>query len=268
MACNVILASGMGSRRMLPPSRLNPFVPPPNFGAVKDGLIFRSAFPQPRNLSFMSDMNLKTILCLVDTENSQESTDFIASGNIKRLRIDVAANKDGNVKSTMESIYEALLIVMDVTNYPLLIHCNQGKHRTGCVIACLRRMQNWPIKDILEEYEAYAIPKARDGDKKLITEIFDTEAMLDYVKNNVVFEHRPSLMQLFRSDLVSVTTLVNILASTDGVSQEHESLKSNTSKADSGIELGTIVEEDVVDPPVRIVEAVEVSVEECGPMSP
>ena len=91
------------------------------------------------------------------------------------------------------------------------------------------------MEQILQEYETYAYPKAREGDIKLIRS-FDPESMLEYVKQ-VHFEHRPSLMQLLRSDLVSVDMLVQILGSSDGIARAHESLKSNTStRADSGIE--------------------------------
>ncbi|KAI7297065.1 hypothetical protein KC315_g18617 [Hortaea werneckii] len=44
------------------PSRLRPQIPPPNYGAVKPGVLFRSAFPQDRNLEFLEGLNIRTIL--------------------------------------------------------------------------------------------------------------------------------------------------------------------------------------------------------------
>lgn len=68
---------------------------------------------------------------------------------------------------------------MNRANHPLHIHCNQGKHRTGCLVACLRKIQGVPLPDILAEYHAYAWPKSRDGDVKLIT-AFDPASVYEY----------------------------------------------------------------------------------------
>lgn len=217
--------------------RFNLTLPPVNYGAVQDGQVFRSAFPRADNISFLRELKIKTVLCLVDTELSQECSTFIDETDAQRIRLDIAPNKNGEIKTSLHSIYDALLVILDVANYPLHIHCNQGRHRTGCVVACLRRLQGWPMKEILEEYEAYAFPKVREGDIKLIRDVFDPEDMLEYVKH-VNFEHRPGLMQLLRSDLVDVDTLVQILGSSDGIAHTQESLKSSEStRADSGIEL-------------------------------
>ncbi|CAN0534051.1 unnamed protein product, partial [Ectocarpus sp. 8 AP-2014] len=29
----------------------------------------------------------------------------------------------------------------DASNHPMLVHCNKGKHRTGCLIGCFRRVR-------------------------------------------------------------------------------------------------------------------------------
>ncbi|CAI7601666.1 unnamed protein product [Penicillium palitans] len=43
----------------------------------------------------------------------------------------------------------------------VLIHCNQGKHRTGCLVACFRELQGWEHSAIIDEYRLYAGQKAR-----------------------------------------------------------------------------------------------------------
>ncbi|KAF2770146.1 protein-tyrosine phosphatase, partial [Teratosphaeria nubilosa] len=161
------------------PARLRSLIPPPNFGATKSSAVYRSAFPQDRNIEFLKTLNVKTVLCLVATEPSESYNNWIKQGDINRLRVDIAPNKDGKVGTTWDSLCEALLHVLDAANYPLHIHCNQGRHRTGCVIACLRKVQRWPIEDILAEYRSYADPKARPGDIELI-EKFDPNCLFDY----------------------------------------------------------------------------------------
>lgn len=214
------------------PLRLQPFVPPPNFGAIEDHKIFRSAFPQDRNLDFLDCLEINTMLTFVGTEPSDEYWTFVHEGNIQRLQIDIAPNKDGNVKTTNESLCEALLVVLDTSNYPLYIHCNQGRHRTGCVIACLRKIQKWPLEDVLAEYSAYAYPKARTGDIDLITN-FDPDCLLEHVKVNGDLQTHSKLSPV-GSHIKTVDDLVEALASELTMSST-TSERSVESKADSGV---------------------------------
>ncbi|KAJ4812623.1 Phosphotyrosine protein phosphatases superfamily protein [Rhynchospora pubera] len=71
-----------------------------------------------------------------------------------------------------EIIKEALKVILDEQNYPLLIHCRSGKHRTGCVVGCIRKMQRWCLLSIVEEYRQFAGAKARNCDERFI-EFFD-----------------------------------------------------------------------------------------------
>lgn len=107
---------------------------------------------------------------------------FLSVYDITHTRVPISPNKDGR-SSTLDSLCEAILLVMNPTNHPVYIHCNQGKHRTGCVVACLRKIQKWPIEEILREYDAYASPKARPGDIELI-KAFDPACVYDYAKEH------------------------------------------------------------------------------------
>ncbi|OAY80092.1 putative tyrosine-protein phosphatase, partial [Ananas comosus] len=57
-------------------------------------------------------------------------------------------------------------------NHPILIHCNRGKHRTGCLVACLRKLQSWCLTSVFEEYRRFAADKSRLSDMRFI-EMFD-----------------------------------------------------------------------------------------------
>ncbi|KAK5114974.1 hypothetical protein LTR85_010012 [Meristemomyces frigidus] len=218
------------------PLRLRPLIPPPNYGATKDGEVFRSAFPQDRNIEFLKGLEVMTVLCLVGTEPSEHYTQWIQHGSIKRLRVDIAANKEGKIKTTWDSLCEALLIVMDCANYPLYIHCNQGRHRTGCVVACFRKIQRWPIEDILAEYRAYANPKAREGDIDLIR-AFDPEAVFEYAKCHGYLDDRP-FMKRMDSAIGNIDALAEALSSRDGEDIGHISGLSDASTfSDDGIEM-------------------------------
>jgi tyrosine-protein phosphatase OCA1 len=60
-----------------------------------------------------------------------------------------------------EVVLESLELMTNVENYPLLVCCNQGRHRTGTVVGCLRKLQKWNFTSIFEEYRRYAGPKVK-----------------------------------------------------------------------------------------------------------
>lgn len=85
------------------------------------------------------------------------------SRGIQRNHLSIAANKEGS-QMDPKTICDAIIFAKEPRNQPVHIHCNQGKHRTGCVVACLRKYQGRPEDEILTEYKAYAYPKERPGD--------------------------------------------------------------------------------------------------------
>jgi tyrosine-protein phosphatase SIW14 len=44
------------------PARLKPYIPPPNYGTVELDKVFRSSFPQDRNIDFVKTLQIRSIL--------------------------------------------------------------------------------------------------------------------------------------------------------------------------------------------------------------
>ncbi|OKO95719.1 hypothetical protein PENSUB_11231 [Penicillium subrubescens] len=63
--------------------------------------------------------------------------------NIRCVCIPVVPNKEGTVKTPDETVSTIMDALMDKMSHPIIVHCNQGKHRTGCMIACFRKLQGW-----------------------------------------------------------------------------------------------------------------------------
>ncbi|KAF2178136.1 hypothetical protein K469DRAFT_600653 [Zopfia rhizophila CBS 207.26] len=158
------------------PDRLRSLLPPTNFGAVVPGSIYRSSYPQPENFGFLKSLKLKTILTLVPEEVPLENRNFMADNDIQHFQVHIPANK-GEVKIQTCQMSKALGIVLDRSNHPILIHCNKGKHRTGCVVGCFRKAQGEEFDSIFGEYHTYADPKARILDECFI-ELFDDRTVL------------------------------------------------------------------------------------------
>ena len=95
---------------------------------------------------------------------------------IKHHKIHILANKDGAVYTKDETVNEVVKRMLDKENSPILIHCNKGKHRTGCVTACFRKVTGWSLNACIEEYRKYSAPKSRELDVDFITR-FDPSVM-------------------------------------------------------------------------------------------
>jgi tyrosine-protein phosphatase SIW14 len=164
-----------GSIRSVP-DRLQSLIPPSNYGAVLPGCIYRSSYPQEKNYGFLKDVGIKTILTLVPEPLSPEYQSFMKEAGIQHFHAHIKANK-GEVRVESCEMSRALRLIMDRTNHPILVHCNKGKHRTGCTIACFRRILGVDPETIREEYHTYAGVKARFLDE-VFFENFDLNLVM------------------------------------------------------------------------------------------
>ncbi|KAI1825436.1 tyrosine phosphatase family-domain-containing protein [Xylaria intraflava] len=147
---------------------------PINFAMVSEGL-YRSGYPQARDYPFMESLKLKTIVTLVNKELPDGFRQFLEENQITHKIFDMAGTKKEAISiELMRSIYA---VVSQRENYPLLIHCNHGKHRTGCVVGVLRLSNQWDMKRTLDEYTAFAEPKVRETDLKYLTQ-FELTSLL------------------------------------------------------------------------------------------
>lgn len=156
-----------------------PLVPPDNFSMVWHG-VYRSGFPTKKNLHFLRTVGIRSVLCLCPEDYPESSMAFFRENGISLIQHGVDGNKapDDRVGAFMshEIVADALASVMDPANHPLLIHCNQGKHRTGTLVGCLRKVQRWSLVAIFEEYRRFAGEKSRVVDLQFI-ELFDTSTL-------------------------------------------------------------------------------------------
>lgn len=149
------------------------FTPPDNFAMVDSG-IYRSGFPKKKNFSFLKRIGLKTIVYMCEEEYPNANIVFLHSIGARLRQVGVSGNKEPFVDIPEDKINTALRVITDPANHPVLVHCNKGKHRTGCVIGCLRKRQKWSMSAIFAEYQRFAYPKQRFMDTQFI-ELFQDE---------------------------------------------------------------------------------------------
>ncbi|CAN6803949.1 hypothetical protein HID58_062783 [Brassica napus] len=179
-------------------------LPPLNFAMVDNG-IFRSGFPDSTNFSFLKTLGLRSIISLCPEAYPENNMQFLKFNGIKLFQFGIKGSKclpglenevwlhlrkhqkegsytNGNSKTTEPfvnisdyKIREALKVLLDEKNHPLLIHCNRGKHRTGCLVGCMRKLQKWCLTSIFDEYKRFAAAKARISDQ-MFMDLFDVSS--------------------------------------------------------------------------------------------
>ncbi|KAI4258216.1 MAG: hypothetical protein L6R42_005225 [Xanthoria sp. 1 TBL-2021] len=153
-----------------------------NFGEVAPG-IYRSSFPMNGNFEHLRSLGLKTILTLVPQEYPAENVLFMKEHGISHFQIPIPAHKNESVTIPLENIANALDILHNPERHPVLVHCNKGKHRTGCIIATYRLLSHWSPAATITEYRKYASSKARPLDESFIYN-FDVPGMMALLKSS------------------------------------------------------------------------------------
>eukprot|EP00039_Didymoeca_costata_P012025 m.171966 g.171966 ORF g.171966 m.171966 type:complete len:179 (-) comp15360_c0_seq5:862-1398(-) len=117
------------------------FNPPINFSMVAPG-VYRSGFPEGDNFSFLEKkLKLKSVLLLVPESIPDKLLAFYKQAGVKVFQIGVPGNKEPFVDIPSDKIADALSVILNKNTHPILLHCNKGKHRTGCLVGCLRKLQ-------------------------------------------------------------------------------------------------------------------------------
>lgn len=146
---------------------------PENFSMVEEG-VYRSAFPRTKHCRFLASLNLKHVVPLVPEDYPEAMCAFYEKNDITLHPSGLDGNKWPFKGIDLEAFRKVVSFILDPTNRPLLVHCNKGKHRTGCVIACLRKVRGWAFSAVSAEYLLFSHPKSRIEDQRFI-ESFELE---------------------------------------------------------------------------------------------
>lgn len=149
-------------------------VPPLNFCPVERHL-YRSGQPSTINHSFLKELNLKSIIWLAIEDPQDNFLKFIDDNNIKffyNLGFNSIDNNSWDGLSE-NSIKQSLEVIVDTRNYPLLVCCGMGRHRTGTIIGCLKKLQGWNLSSVSEEYRRFTGSRGGRILVELLIEAFD-----------------------------------------------------------------------------------------------
>ncbi|CAA3002241.1 probable tyrosine- phosphatase At1g05000 [Olea europaea subsp. europaea] len=208
----VILEEGEeGGPTLTQPNAGAVLLPPTNFSTVVDNTVYRSGFPQPSNLPFLRSLKLRSILYLCPEPYPEENWQFLQSNKVKLFQFGIDGTKEPSA-IPRSTITEALKVLIDVRNHPILIHCRRGKHRTGCLVGCLRKLQNWCLSSILEEYKNFAGIKLRETDLRFL-ETYDISC-LRHCLQSLIYQYQGYGLRnrrlLYREDCVQKPRITSV----------------------------------------------------------
>ncbi|ODQ82103.1 hypothetical protein BABINDRAFT_170635 [Babjeviella inositovora NRRL Y-12698] len=171
----------VGTKRLITKPPQLRIIPPLNFCPV-ERFLYRSGQPAGLNHSFLAELNLKTILWLATEDPLDQFLTFAENNDINVYFVsldddeyDYSNNPWDGLSET--AIRKALQVIANKESYPLLVCCGMGRHRTGTVIGCLRRLQGWNLASVSEEYRRFVGDKGGRIMVELLIEAFDVSSI-------------------------------------------------------------------------------------------
>ncbi len=172
----------------------NLLAPPDKFGAIEVG-VYRSAFPTPESFGHLKLLALRTVVNLSQEALTRATTCFFQENHV--LLVDVGLQVWTHPKCapiSHELIKEAMRYILDATHHPLLVMSSSGTHQVGTLVGCLRRLQEWNLASILDEYRSYAAPSPRLFCEQFM-ELWDCDLLTLPDKLPAWFERQQALLE-------------------------------------------------------------------------
>jgi tyrosine-protein phosphatase SIW14 len=132
-----------------------------NIRVVDSGILYRSGQLGPTGFKrLLHDYGIKTVISLRDSDDpsipppDRNEEEFCKGMHIKYVRITPRSwwpEYDGSPPAE-KGVAKFLSVMDDPKNYPVLLHCFAGTHRTGAMVAIYRMEFNrWSNEDALAE---------------------------------------------------------------------------------------------------------------------
>jgi protein tyrosine/serine phosphatase len=128
---------------------------PREFAAVQPGVLYRCAQPTPSQLKkAVADYGVKTILIAREPSSDRVAAELEAAENLD-LHVEQIPLVS-RMPISDEHVRRFFEIVDDPANQPVLVHCSQGRHRTGYLCGLYRiERQGWTLAQAVEEMESF-----------------------------------------------------------------------------------------------------------------
>lgn len=157
------------------------FTPPTHFALVEPGM-YRSVMPAPPNFPFLRQLGLRSVIVLSADSIARGIVAFFRDNGIEIFHTGAQSGRKDTWKPTWKPLSEeviktSLQLTLRADLHPLLLCDTSGVQSVGVVVGCLRRLQNWNLNSVVNEYRAFAGRKTRYVHEQMI-ELFDTDLVV------------------------------------------------------------------------------------------
>lgn len=122
-----------------------PSLAPKRFATVEEGVLYRSGEPTPAGLrSVVEKHGIKTVIDLGAWEPGTKDA-ALAERTAETLGVERHVfDLEGDATGDAQQYVDALRIITDPANHPVLVHCGAGTERTGATVYWFRTLiQGW-----------------------------------------------------------------------------------------------------------------------------
>ena len=121
-----------------------------NFGQINENY-YRGAQPRTSDYSDLAAIGVKTVIDLTRDGRSDEQG-LVERAGMKFYRIPLTTSE----RPSQDAITEFLKLVNDPANFPVYVHCQGGRHRTGVMTAVYRMTKDgWTADRAYQEMKQY-----------------------------------------------------------------------------------------------------------------
>jgi protein tyrosine/serine phosphatase len=135
-------------------------MPVRNFGVVVENGIFRGGQPDERALARLKEMGIRTVLKL-NTHKLEEEAAACKRLGIELIHVPTSAEEIAS-EDGCDEVAKAMKVLTDRENWPIYVHCEHGRDRTGYLVGLYRlTVDGWSWRKIDRELRRYGHKKSK-----------------------------------------------------------------------------------------------------------
>lgn len=138
--------------------------------------------PSASSFPFLRQLGLRSVIVLSADSIAGGVASFFRDNGIEIFHTGAQSGRKDNWKPTWKPLSEEVIknsleLILRADLYPLLLCDTSGVQQVGIVVGCLRKLQNWNLNSVVNEYRAFAGRKTRYVHEQVI-ELFDTDLVV------------------------------------------------------------------------------------------
>jgi len=125
-----------------------------NFGVVVENGIYRGGQPDAKDLEWLKELGVKTILKL-NTAGLEKERAACERLGLKLVHIPTKAESITKIRNC-RSVEDAMQVLKDRDEWPVYVHCEHGRDRTGYIVGLYRlQVEGWSWSRVDEELASF-----------------------------------------------------------------------------------------------------------------